>query len=100
VARGEARYNPMSYHNGSIWPHDNALIALGLARYGLIHSVEQVFEGLFDAATYMDLLAAARIVLWLSAREAAWTDALSGCLCAAGMGERDAVYAAGGSARA
>ena len=34
VAHGEARYNPMSYHNGSIWPHDNALIAQGLARYG------------------------------------------------------------------
>jgi glycogen debranching enzyme len=55
VARGEARYNPMSYHNGSIWPHDNALIALGLARYGLKRSVEHVFKGLFDAATYMDL---------------------------------------------
>src|SRR5476649_1244421 len=55
VARGEARYNPMSYHDGSIWPHDNALIALGLARYGLKHSVECVFKGLFDAATYMDL---------------------------------------------
>jgi glycogen debranching enzyme len=55
VARGEIRYNPMSYHNGSIWPHDNALIALGLSRYGLKHSVEQVFKGLFDAATYMDL---------------------------------------------
>ena len=55
VAQGEARYNPMSYHNGSIWPHDNALIALGLARYGLKHSVECVFKGLFDAATYMDL---------------------------------------------
>jgi glycogen debranching enzyme len=55
VARGEARYNPMSYHDGSIWPHDNALIALGLARYGLKHSVEQVFRGLFDAAAYMDL---------------------------------------------
>jgi glycogen debranching enzyme len=55
VARGQARYNPMSYHDGSIWPHDNALIALGLARYGLKHSVEQVFKGLFDAATYMDL---------------------------------------------
>jgi glycogen debranching enzyme len=55
VARGEARYNPMSYHNGSIWPHDNALIALGLARYGLKRLVEQVFKGLFDAATYMDL---------------------------------------------
>ena len=55
VARGEARYNPMSYHDGSIWPHDNALIALGLARYGLKHSVEQLFKALFDAATYMDL---------------------------------------------
>jgi glycogen debranching enzyme len=55
IARGEARYNPMSYHNGSIWPHDNALIALGLARYGLKHSVEHVFKGLFEAATYMDL---------------------------------------------
>jgi len=55
VAQGEARYNPMSYHDGSIWPHDNALIALGFARYGLKHSVECVFKGLFDAATYMDL---------------------------------------------
>jgi glycogen debranching enzyme len=55
VARGEARYNPMSYHDGSIWPHDNALIALGFARYGLKHSVEHVFKGLFDAASYMDL---------------------------------------------
>jgi glycogen debranching enzyme len=55
VARGEARYNPMSYHDGSIWPHDNALIALGLARYELKHSVDQVFEALFSAATYMDL---------------------------------------------
>ncbi len=55
VANGEARYNPMSYHNGSIWPHDNALIALGFARYGLKRAVTQVFKGLFDAATYMDL---------------------------------------------
>jgi len=55
VARGEARYNPMSYHNGSIWPHDNALIALGLARYGLKHAVEHLFKGMFEAASYMDL---------------------------------------------
>ena len=34
VAAGAARYSPMSYHNGSIWPHDNALVAAGLARYG------------------------------------------------------------------
>jgi glycogen debranching enzyme len=55
IARGEARYNPMSYHNGSIWPHDNALIALGLARYGLKREIEKLFTGMFDAATYMDL---------------------------------------------
>ena len=55
VARGEMRYNPMSYHNGSIWPHDNALIALGFARYGLKRAVTQVTRGLFEAATYMDL---------------------------------------------
>jgi glycogen debranching enzyme len=55
VAQGEARYNPMSYHNGSIWPHDNALIALGLGRYGLKDSLAHLFKALFDAATYMDL---------------------------------------------
>jgi glycogen debranching enzyme len=55
IARGEARYNPMSYHNGSIWPHDNALIALGFARYRLHRAVGQVARGLFQAATYMDL---------------------------------------------
>jgi glycogen debranching enzyme len=55
VSSEEQRFNPMSYHNGSVWPHDNALIALGLARYGLKHELERVFRGLFDAATYMDL---------------------------------------------
>jgi glycogen debranching enzyme len=55
VSRDAARYNPMSYHNGSIWPHDNALIALGFARYGLKSEVLQVFQALFDAATYMEL---------------------------------------------
>jgi glycogen debranching enzyme len=55
VAEGAARYNPMSYHNGSVWPHDNALIALGLARYGEHDAVERVFTALFDAAVYMDL---------------------------------------------
>ena len=54
VAQGEARYNPMSYHDGSVWPHDNALIALGFARYGLKRQVEVVFGGLFGAGTYME----------------------------------------------
>src|SRR5262249_33999074 len=55
VAEGEARYNPMSYHNGSIWPHDNAIIAAGLARYGMSQQVEKIFAGLLDASTIFDL---------------------------------------------
>jgi glycogen debranching enzyme len=55
VAASESRYNPMSYHNGSIWPHDNALIALGFARYGLQHEAQRILTGLFDASIYMDL---------------------------------------------
>jgi glycogen debranching enzyme len=55
VAREEKRYNPMSYHNGSVWPHDNALIAAGFARYGHKNAIDRVFNGLFAAASYMDL---------------------------------------------
>jgi glycogen debranching enzyme len=55
LAAGEPRYNPMSYHNGSVWPHDNALVALGFARYGQKRALERVFKGMFEAATYMDL---------------------------------------------
>ncbi len=55
VASSAARYNPMSYHNGSVWPHDNGLIAMGFARYGQKQAASQVFCALFDAATYMDL---------------------------------------------
>ncbi len=54
VASGEARYNPMSYHNGSIWPHDNAIIACGLARYGLTKGIAPIFDGVMQAAAYMD----------------------------------------------
>ncbi len=54
VAKDQVRFNPMSYHNGSIWPHDNALIALGLARYQRKPAIDRIFGGLFNAATYMD----------------------------------------------
>ena len=54
VAAGEARYNPMSYHNGSIWPHDNAIIASGLVRYGLSEGIEPIFNGMMQTAAYMD----------------------------------------------
>lgn len=55
VARGEARYNPVSYHNGSVWPHDNAIIALGFARYGLAPRAARVFSAMFGAAAYQGL---------------------------------------------
>ncbi|HEV2319301.1 MAG TPA: amylo-alpha-1,6-glucosidase [Verrucomicrobiae bacterium] len=55
IASSEARYNPMSYHNGSIWPHDNALIACGLARYGFKEAATRVLSALFDASQFMEL---------------------------------------------
>ncbi|MGC2626004.1 MAG: amylo-alpha-1,6-glucosidase [Candidatus Udaeobacter sp.] len=55
VASSEARYNPMSYHNGSIWPHDNSLIAAGFARYDLKESAAMVLAGMMDASIFFDL---------------------------------------------
>ena len=55
VAAGQARYNPMSYHDGSIWPHDNAIAALGMARYGHADAAATVLQGLFDASHHFDL---------------------------------------------
>jgi glycogen debranching enzyme len=45
----------MSYHNGSVWPHDNALIAAGMSRYGLTDAAAGIMSRLFDASLYMDL---------------------------------------------
>jgi glycogen debranching enzyme len=55
IAAGESRYNPMSYHNGSVWPHDNALAALGFSLYGLQDHVARITEGLHDASRYVEL---------------------------------------------
>lgn len=53
IAADEARYNPMSYHNGSVWPHDNAMIALGFSRYGLMAEAAKTLTGIFETALYM-----------------------------------------------
>ncbi|WP_381564890.1 glycogen debranching N-terminal domain-containing protein [Streptomyces eurythermus] len=50
VASGQPAYHPLSYHRGSVWPHDNALITLGLARYGLHDEARAVAHALLDAA--------------------------------------------------
>lgn len=51
----EVRYNPMSYHNGSVWPHDVALITEGIARYGYQRQALQLLTGLFDASLFISL---------------------------------------------
>jgi glycogen debranching enzyme len=51
VAVGESRYNPMSYHNGTVWPHDCSIVAAGLARYGMRDSAARVLTSMFDAAS-------------------------------------------------
>jgi glycogen debranching enzyme len=55
VASTEARYNPLSYHNGSIWPHDNSLIASGLAKYGHKELAGRIFMSLLDLSSMVDL---------------------------------------------
>jgi glycogen debranching enzyme len=55
LASNEVRYNPMSYHDGSVWPHDNALIAYGLSKYGMHGGVLKIMRGLFDASMFIDL---------------------------------------------
>lgn len=55
IAETESNYNPMSYHNGAVWPHDNALIMLGLSRYGLQTETNEIITGLFDASLFFKL---------------------------------------------
>jgi glycogen debranching enzyme len=53
LGTSEVRYNPVSYHNGSVWPHDTALFGAGLARYGFKHELGVVTEALFALACRM-----------------------------------------------
>jgi glycogen debranching enzyme len=54
LGASEVRFNPMAYHNGSVWPHDSALVAAGLARYGYKNDANRIFAGLFEASQYVD----------------------------------------------
>ncbi|GAB3087951.1 amylo-alpha-1,6-glucosidase [Micromonospora schwarzwaldensis] len=54
LAEGEIRYNPIGYHNGTIWPFDNSFVAWGLRRYGFADEAATVANGILDAATYFD----------------------------------------------
>jgi glycogen debranching enzyme len=55
LSKNEKRYNPMSYHNGSVWPHDVAIIARGFSKYGLADETLQITSALFDASLFIEL---------------------------------------------
>lgn len=55
VGSSESRYNPMSYHNGSVWPHDNAVIAMGFSHYGLHGPASDVLQGMYEASRHVEL---------------------------------------------
>src|SRR5690606_10548850 len=54
LASNENNYNPMSYHNGSVWLHDNAMIAYGLSRYGLKAEVRKILSAMFDLSLFVE----------------------------------------------
>jgi glycogen debranching enzyme len=54
LATDMGAYNPASYHNGSVWPHDNAIIAAGLLRYGFVEEAQRISTALLEAADYSD----------------------------------------------
>jgi glycogen debranching enzyme len=56
MSKEAAGYNPMSYHNGTVWPHDNALIAAGLKRYGFLDETNRVATAMFEAAQFADYM--------------------------------------------
>src|SRR5581483_6649064 len=55
VGSRESRYNPVSYHNGSVWPHDTAIIAAGLAKYGFTDLAARLWLSLQDVSVFVDL---------------------------------------------
>ncbi|MGX1802374.1 amylo-alpha-1,6-glucosidase [Brevundimonas naejangsanensis] len=55
LAKGQARFNPMSYHNGSVWPHDTALAAAGMARYGERHAVAMLLGEIYGSAAHFQM---------------------------------------------
>ena len=69
LAAGEARYNPLSYHNGSVWPHDNAMIAAGLARYGFKNLAGKILLALMDVSSNLELHRLPELFCGLERRE-------------------------------
>ena len=93
LASSMGAYNPVSYHNGSVWPHDSAICAAGLARYGFIEEAHAVTMGLLDGGRVLRR-ATSRALLRVRPHRLPDPGALPDLVLAAGLGGRDAVPAA------
>ena len=89
----------MSYHNGSVWPHDNALIAAGLKRYGFARATNRVATAIFDVAVSADYMRLPELFCGFTRRSPEPPGGLPRGLLAAGVGRRLAVPDAAGDAR-
>lgn len=72
LSKSAQRYNPMSYHNGSVWPHDNAIIVRGLKRYGYDDQAARVVTGMFDAAIHHAYYRLPELFCGFTRRGGAW----------------------------
>ena len=87
MAVGEGGYNPIEYHNGTVWPHDCSFIAAGLARYGFRQDAATIIAGLFEASWFFNC-AFAGSLLWLRSREHTVPRAIPHGLYPSGVGRR------------
>jgi glycogen debranching enzyme len=101
LACGQAGFNPLGYHTGSVWPHDSAIIACGLRRYGFDDDFLRIFDALLEAATGFDdcrlpeLFAGydraageSPVSYPVACRPQAWAAGSIPCLLACGLGLR------------
>jgi len=92
VSSTEKRYNPMSYHNGSVWPHDNAIVGYGFARYGMNEKALQILTAMFDASSEVDLHRLPELFCGFHRRESAGAPILYPVACAPQAWAAGAVY--------
>ena len=98
MSTGDAAYNPLSYHNGTVWPHDTSLGAWGLVRAGRQEDMHRIARSLFEAARFFDW-SLPEVFAGFDASETPVPDRLSDGRAAAGVGGRNAGAAAAAAAR-
>ena len=87
-AVSQPAYNPIGYHTGSVWPHDNSLITMGLRSVGAVEQALEVAQGIFDMTVQQPYHRPPGTLLWLRTDCGAKSDPISGRLFAAGLGYR------------